>query len=273
MAAEDVGWVRAHTDDEESWEPSKSPVQQVDIAVHTHYLREYLQPGMRVLEMGAGAGRFTPVIAGVTRPIVVADRSPEKLALNKRNAHALGYAEAIETWRECDMIDLRGCFGDGEFDAVVCLGGPLSYAFDRREKAINELYRVTKPGGLMLLSARSLFGALYQDLPRILNIDPRINREIIETGNLGPVQVSLATRYWHAYRAAEFRAFVEQTGARVLVISASNCLSSTWGDVIGTWQTDARRWRHLIEIELVASREPGCLDMGAHVLVVAQKPA
>ncbi|MEN6479749.1 MAG: class I SAM-dependent methyltransferase [Anaerolineales bacterium] len=273
MTTEDVGWVRAHTDDEETWDSPTTPVQQIDIAVHTHYLREYLQPEMRVLEMGAGAGRFTQVIAGVTRHSVVADRSSAKLALNQRNAQALGYVDAIEAWCECDMIDLRGDFGDDEFDAVVCLGGPLSYAFDRREKAIGELYRVTKPGGLLILSARSLFGALHQDLPRILNIDPRINREIIETGNLGPAQVALATRYWHAYRADEFRAFVEQTGARVLLMSASNCLSSTWGDVIASWQTDARRWSHLIELELVASREPGCLDMGAHILAIARKPA
>jgi ubiquinone/menaquinone biosynthesis C-methylase UbiE len=273
MADQDTGWVRAHSDDEDIWlQPDQSPTQQVDIAIHNHYLRQYLKSGMRVLEMGAGAGRFTRTIAAITRPIVVADLSADKLALNKRNAEALGHASAIEDWRECDMTDIKAQFDNDQFDAVVCVGGPLSYVIDRREKAVNELYRVTKPGGLLFLSARSLFGTLHESLPRILNVNPRINREIIETGNMGPQQVSLASRFWHAYRAQEFRAFVEATGARTLTITASNCLSSTWTDVLTAWRADRRTWEHLIELEIAACREPGCLDMGAHVLVVAQKP-
>jgi len=273
MTGQELSWVRSHSDAEDEWQRRQhDPIQQVDFAIHNHYLRQYLKSDMRVLEMGAGSGRFTQEIAAISARVVVADMSADKLALNRRNAEAQGYARQIEAWRECNMIDLSHAFDDDEFDAVVCVGGPLSYVFDRRERAVRELYRVTRSGGLLLLSARSLFGTLHQDLPRILNVDRGLNREIVSTGDVGPASVAAVSRFWHAYRADEFRQFVTQTGAQPLVMSASNCLSATWGDLVATWLGDQRTWQQLIELELEACREPGCLDMGAHILLVAQKP-
>jgi len=174
MTNRDPGWLQAHADDEDDWKRwEESPIQQVDFAVHIHYLHKYLQENMRVLEIGAGAGRFTKELADVSNRIVVADISPSKLQRNKRNAEALGYADAVEEWCECDMLNLHPNFGTDEFDAVVCYGGPLSYVFDRREKAIRELVRVTRPGGTLCLSAKSLWGTVHAFLPTILNVDPK----------------------------------------------------------------------------------------------------
>jgi len=272
MPAADSGWVRAHSDDEDDWRRwEESPIQQIDFAVHIHYLQTYLQGRERVLEVGAGAGRFTRELAALTQPVVVVDISAEKLRRNRRHAQALGYADRIEQWCECDMCDLKPYFEDDTFDAVVCYGGPLSYVFDRREHAISELVRVTRSGGLLFLSARSLWGTLHEHLPHILQFDPQLNREIIATGNMGPSQVAAASRFWHAYRADEFKAFIESAGASVLALSASNCLSSTWSEVLLAWRSDETRWKHLIELEIEACRQPGCLDMGTHILAVARK--
>lgn len=274
MTDPSTGWLAAHSDDEDDWRrwEEEDPIRQIDFAVHVHYLHKYLQGSERVLEVGAGSGWFTRELAELTDRIVVVDISAAKLQRNKRNAHALEYADSIEQWCECDMCDLRPHFEDEVFDAVVCYGGPLSYVFDRRERAIRELNRVVRPKGLLFLSAKSLFGTLHESLPSILNVAPGMNREIVETGNLGPSQVALASRFWHAYRASEFREFIEETGALVQDISASNCLSATWADVLTAWRSDRKTWEHLVELEIEACKEPGCLDMGAHILAVAQKP-
>lgn len=272
MTTRDPGWITPRSDEDDDWRRwEASPVQQVDFAVHTHYLREHLKGGERVLEVGAGAGRFTRELAAIPTRVTVADLSAAKIARNQRNAQALGYANAIEAWCECDMCDLQPHFQDETFDAVVCYGGPLSYVFDRRFKAIRELVRVTRHKGLLFLSAKSLWGTLHEFLPQILNYDPRLNREIVETGNLGPETVSASSRFWHAYRADEFRAFIEEAGAEVLLLSASDCLSTTWRDLMLSWREDARTWRHLLELEIEACRQPGCLDMGSHILAVAHR--
>ncbi len=274
MSESDIGWLSAHSDDEDDWRrwEEEDPIRQIDFAVHTHYLKKHLNGDERVLEVGAGSGWFTRELAQLADRVVVVDISPAKLKRNERNARALGFADGIEQWCECDMCNLKPHFADATFDAVVCFGGPLSYVFDRRKKAIRELYRVVRPGGLLFLSAKSLFGTLHASLPTIINAPPAMNREIIETGDLGPTQVALASRFWHAYRAAEFKEYIEETGAVIKDISASNCLSATWSDVLMAWHSDEETWKHLVELEIEACREPGCLDMGAHILAVAQKP-
>ncbi len=273
MTTSDPGWLAPRPDDLNEWDRwTSSAVQQIDFAVHIHYLQQCLERGQRVLEVGAGAGRFTREIAALADRVMVVDISEDKLRRNRRYAEALGYAASIEDWRQADMRDLAGVFEDDEFDAVVCFGGPLSYVFDLREKALRELVRVARPGGLLLLSARSLWGTLHENLPRILSqVDPRMNREIIETGDLGPSQVAPVERFWHAYRAAEFREFITGAGCEVLLLSASNCLTSTWEQILPAWRDDEKIWQHLLEIEIEACREPGCLDMGSHILAVARK--
>ena len=266
------GWTTAHSEDEEDFQRwAAGPIQLVDFAVHKHYLRQYIARGQRVLEVGAGGGRFTEEIAKLTDHITVVDIAPDKLERNRRNAVAMGYLDRVEQWLQADMCDLKPHLAADQFDVLVCYGGPLSYAFDRREKAIRELVRVVKPGGMLLLSARSLWGTVHEFLPTILRFDPRINREIVETGDMGPTQVALATRFWHAYRAQEFKEFIEQAGAEVILQSASDCLSATWRDMLSAWQADEHTWKHLLELEIRACREPGALDMGNHVFAAARK--
>jgi ubiquinone/menaquinone biosynthesis C-methylase UbiE len=270
---EDPGWARARPEDEEDWIRWQSdPLQEIDFAVHIHYLRQYLSRDSRVLEVGAGAGRFTRELAEIVNRIVVVDRSAEKLQRNQRNAMATNYDRSVERWVESDMRDLSGAFHDGEFDAAVCFGGPLSYVHGDRFQAMKELVRVTRQGGLVLVSARSLFGTLHESLPAILSrSEPELNLEIIKTGDMGPRQVAPVDQFWHAYRAAEFRDFVASAGAEVLALSASNCLTSTWKELMVGWRQNERMWRHLIELEIEAAREPGCLDMGTHIIAVARK--
>ena len=268
-------WVRTYYDAyaEKEWQRwDKSPVEQVKLAIHLHYLRRFIQPDDRVLEIGAGAGRFTQELARITQRIVVADISPVQLELNRQNGQALGFSNAVERWVECDMCDLAPHLQDGEFDAVVCYGGPLSYVFDRAGQAVRELQRVTRPGGALLLSVMSLWGTIHHFLPGIFQIDPQTNREIVASGDLEPDKAKAGTHFCHMYRAAELRAMLEGCGLDVEVLSASDSLSATWAELLESVHKDDVLWQHLLELELEACREPGCVDMGTHMIAVCKKP-
>ena len=274
MAEYDPGWVKSYFDElgKREWERwDVSPVEQVKLEVHLYYIRKFLKPNQPILEIGAGAGRFTQALARLSKRILVADISPVQLQLNRENAQTKGYSESIEDWIECDICDLEPHFNDAEFEAVVCYGGPLSYVFGEREKAISELLRVTRPGGLIFLSVMSLWGTIHHFLPGVLKLDPAMNREIIATGDLDPDKPDASTHFCHMYRAEEFKEFLEQAGAVIEVLSASDCLSATWGEHLEEVQKDEKTWQHLLEVELEACREPGCLDMGTHLIAVCRK--
>jgi SAM-dependent methyltransferase len=272
MTRYDPDWVKSYYDQYamKEWERwDVSPVEQVKFEVHLHYLRTYLEADDRILEIGVGPGRFTQHLAKISTRIVVADISPVQLQLNRENAQTMGYCRSVERWVECDICDLHPHFDDAEFDAVVCYGGPLSYVFDQRDRAIRELLRVTRPGGRLLLGVMSLWGAVHQYLPETLELGPVINRDIIATGDLG---LTAGTHFCHMYRAAELRQCLEQAGVAIEVLSASNCLSTTWAGRLSDLQKDEATWQHLIEMEIEACREPGCLDMGSHLIAVGRAP-
>jgi len=250
----------------------RSPVEQVKLEIHLHYLRQYVEPASRVLEIGAGSGRFTQELARITDRIIVADISPVQLQLNRENAHTLGFSDAVESWEECDICDLRPHFAGEEFDAVVCYGGPLSYVFEQRDQAMSELLRVTKAGGVLLLGVMSLWGTVHQYLPDVLEVDTTMNKGIIAGGDLGPDQGAHDGHHLHMFRAGEFRELLEAAGATIETLSASNCLSATWPESLEAIREDANAWQSLIEMELEACREPGCLDMGTHLIAVCRKP-
>jgi SAM-dependent methyltransferase len=258
MTRYDPNWVRSYYDQyaEKEWQRwDRSPVEHVKFEVHLHYLRQSLHPGDRVLEIGAGPGRFTQELARIAQRIVVADISPVQLELNRQNAQALGFASAVERWVECDMCDLEPHFRDSEFDAVVCYGGPLSYVFDRAEQAVYELKR-----------------GVHHFLPSVLQEPPEESRQINATGDLSPDTSECLSHFCHMYRAAEFRALLEGCGLVVEVLSASDCLSATWAELLEKVQRDDVLWQHLLDMELEACREPGCVDMGTHTIAVCRKP-
>jgi ubiquinone/menaquinone biosynthesis C-methylase UbiE len=272
MTTYDPGWIRSHLGErgEADLAEESRPTARISYEIHLHYLRQFLTGNERVLEIGAGVGKLTGALASLTRRVVVADISSLKLQLNQRNARAAGYVDAVEAWVESDVVNLTQ-FGDDEFDAVVCYGGPLSYVFDQRDRALQELLRVTRVGGVLFLSVRSLWGSIHMGFPSMLAHDPRFIREVVRTGDLGPDKVAVTGSFLHAYRAEEFRAFVEATGARIEVLTASGVLSETWDELLVAGRLDKAVWREVIDLELEASRSPGCIDMGSHVIAVARK--
>ncbi|GAA3541781.1 hypothetical protein GCM10022419_022350 [Nonomuraea rosea] len=66
---------------------------RVSLEVHRRFLARFVRPGQRVLEVGAGPGRFTAELAGLGASVVVTDLSPVQLALNEerlRRGRGLG---------------------------------------------------------------------------------------------------------------------------------------------------------------------------------------
>jgi hypothetical protein len=59
----------------------------------------------------------------------------------------------------------------------------------------------------------------------------------------------------------------------VEVLSASDCLAATWGEALEAVHKDAEAWQFLLDLEIEACCEPGCLDMGTHMIAVCRKPA
>ena len=217
-----------------------APFNRVSFEIHRHYLERFIRPGDRVLEAGAASGRFTVELARLGARIVVVDISPGQLELNVANLAAAGLESAVEARTLADIVDLRE-FPNGSFDAVVCYGGPLSHVLDRADDALRELFRVTTPGGHLLLGVMSLHGSLHAFLEAAdaeieeFGIDEM--EAINATGDLPTHHSSLGTPA-HLFSWDDLRTRLERLDGNIVAASSANFLSIGNDELCERWRQD-----------------------------------
>lgn len=246
-----------------------TPADRVSLHIHTHYLYQYLKAGDRVLEAGAGPGRFTVELAKLGARVVVGDISEGQLELNKHYVTEAGCEQAVEARAQLDITDL-GRFEPNSFDAVVCYGGPLSYVMDRADDAVVELLRIVKPGGYVLLSVMSLVGATRIFLEGILGLRnfPDLIESVNRDGLLSREQNNGHPMKLYCY--TELRALLRRHGCKVVAASAANLLSAGRAEVLEPL-VGTPVWDRFLKWELEYCAEEGAVDCGTHILAVVQR--
>jgi SAM-dependent methyltransferase len=238
-----------------------SPMDRVGLEVHRRLLEEFVRSGDRVLDAGAGPGRFTLELARLGATVVAGDISPQMLAQHAERTAEV--EDAVEARQLLDIVDLSR-FADESFDAVVCYGGPLSYVLERAGTALDELLRVTRPGGYVLLSVMSLLGAaraFFAALPPLVEEYgwERAVEDIFRTGVLpGDINRGHVCRL---YRWSDLELLFAGRPCRTVVASAANFLS------VANDAWDVR----FLDLEVEACREPGALDGGTHIVAVLER--
>lgn len=255
------------------WERhERSPFDRVSFHVHLEYLRRFVRPGDRVLEVGAGAGRFTVELARLGASVAVVDISPEQLHLNARHVTQAGLEHAVEIREVADLLDLSR-FAEGRFDVAVCYGGPLSWVLDEADRGLGELLRVTRRGGHVLVGVMSRYGALRAFLAAAA--------DEIETYGLEEMQAILDTGYlpdnhstlgpMHLYTWEELRVLLARHPCEIVAASAANFLSIGNDGTCERWlHDDPEMWERFLGWEIAACAEPGGLDGGTHMIAVVR---
>jgi SAM-dependent methyltransferase len=244
---------------------------RVSFEIHRRFLRRHLSPGQRVLEIGAGPGRFTVELAALGSTVVVTDLSPVQLALNAEFVAAAGAEHAVERREELDIRDLSA-FPDHSFDAVLAYGGPLSYTFEAERTAMQELLRVVRPGGLVLASVMSLWGTWRAGLGSVLSMEAEYGNDVgdmvLATGDLR--HVPGLEHVCRMFTWQEVEALVDGADAHLLDGSASNWASLHHSDALTALEHDEKLWERFLNHETTACAAPGARDGGTHILFAAQ---
>ena len=157
----DLSHVRASYDQEpeREWRRLEGGAQaRLEWIVTSHALARHLPPpggSQQILDAGGGPGRYTLALARQGYRMTLLDLSPALLDLARaRIAEARSeVANRIDAIIEGSVTDLA-TFDAARFDAVLCLGGILSHLPepDDRRRALAELRRVARPGGLLFIS-------------------------------------------------------------------------------------------------------------------------
>lgn len=130
---------------------------QLEYAVTMHYIHRFAAPGSRVLEVGAGTGRYSVALAREGMDVTAVELVESNLAVLRKNSEGV---DGVRSYQG-DATDL-GRFEDQAFDVTLVLG-PLYHLYEPEDvhKAIDEALRVTKKGGTVLFAFISVFGIMY----------------------------------------------------------------------------------------------------------------
>jgi 2-polyprenyl-3-methyl-5-hydroxy-6-metoxy-1,4-benzoquinol methylase len=277
----DSNSVRAYFDNlgEREWARLETDIQgRSNYAVHKRLLDEHVHPGMRVLDIGSGPGRFAIDLVSLGAEVTVADLSSVQLDLARQNLAARGLLDRVAEFRQLDVLDMQ-TINEDAYDVVVCFGGVVSYTRERHAEALRALRRVVRPGGVVLISVMSLYGVLRLagplDAAAVLeSIDQHIDWQSVLTG-VDVVYTRPESVEFHQplalFTSAGLKRAVTGAGLVVETMAAANAILPVYTPV-PKLEMSPKAAEVLQAFELAVCDYPGLLDAGGHLVVVARRP-
>ena len=259
------------------WERLEAtPYGRLQAMIHADFIKKYVRLGDKVLDAGCGPGRFTAAAARLGATVTALDISERQLELAEERVGEAGMAKRIDAFVRADVSDLS-MFPDDHFDVVICYGGALSYVCDQRHKAATELVRVVRPGGVLLISVMSRLGTICNLVRRATMTVLRDPEEwhvsqVAETGdNPGFPSAAINMQHppMHMYTSGELRGLLP--GCNVLELAGSNVTTFEGSAVLSEVSADPMAWETAVSLERRMNTEPGLVDTGSHILLLARR--
>lgn len=117
----------------------------VEFLTTMRYIEKYLKHGDKVLEIGAGTGRYSHALARRGHSVDAVELVAHNIEVFRQNTRP---GESV-TIAQGNALDLSA-FADNAYDVTLLLG-PLYHLYtqDDKRRALREAIRVTKPGGVV----------------------------------------------------------------------------------------------------------------------------
>jgi ubiquinone/menaquinone biosynthesis C-methylase UbiE len=260
-------------DSEYEWQRLvKNPYRAIEFQVVMHHLREHLPPSGKILDAGGGPGRYSIELCRAGYEVVLLDLSSGNIALAGKK-FSLQPTEVQSKLVEAVVGDIRDLsrFEPGSFDAVLCLGGPLTHISDAdgRSRAVSELVRVAKPGAVVCIEVVGYLAVLRTILLESSHelLDPSFEKLVQEGDATGPTK-----SIWHFFRADEIRQLAESHGLEMVAMAGCQGLSAGLIEATNALAQDEAKWKVWIDLLLQTSTEPAVVDMAEHILYIGRAP-
>ena len=235
-------------------------------------ISQYINGKSVIYDIGGGIGRYSSWLAEQGHDVTMVEYAPTAVDYAKKN---------MTTPYKAEVGDARDIHLPDDSADVVLLMGPLYHLQNKAErtKALNEAYRVLKPGGLLIATGISKFSSTTWALSVYGNgndfIDDEIymnmlRQEILTGEHNRPKEYPyfIANAYFHT--PAELKAEIKKCGFKV--INAHAVEGSIWISpaLNEKWQDPESRNR-LLDILRLTEYDETIMGMSPHFLVTARK--
>ena len=250
---------------------AKDPFHKIEFDTTIKFLKKYLPKESFILDAGGGPGRYSIELAKMGHDVVLFDLVPEHLEIAKKKIKKEKVQPKIKDVVEGSITDLSK-FKDNAFDAVLCLGGPLSHVSpeSERRKAIIELIRVAKRGALIFVSVMSKYGVLLAT-PLGWPQEAGYKKHFENLVSNGEDYKWRGDGYCHYFTSSELESIfaeqdvriVEKVGLEGLNVSpeATNDFSKKY----------PKAWENWLAIHDKICTDPIVVDLSGHMMIIVKK--
>lgn len=256
---------------EEEWNRLyKNPFHRLEFDTTMKFLEKHLPKEGLILDAGGGPGRYSIELAKQGYDVTLLDLVLENLELAREKIKEAGVEENIKEVTEGSITDLSG-FAENSFDAVLCLGAPLSHVHPEKErrKAIAELVRVAKKDAPIFISVIGKLG--------VLSICLNWPDEIKETDHFkrfcltGDDYKWRGDGYAHFFEVKELVGLFEDTVEFIENVGLEGLSSPSEEKVNEIAEKEPEVWKNWLEMHYELCTHPTVVDSSMHFMVIARK--
>ncbi|TFE27237.1 class I SAM-dependent methyltransferase [Cohnella luojiensis] len=250
--------------------------EPVEFLVNSHFIRSLLPAHGRILDIGAGPGKYSIALAQRGYEVTLADLTPSLVDQAKLRAREAGVESRFDGFHVADARDL-GRFENEQFDACLMLGPMYHLQTEAdRSKAINELRRVTKKDGLVFVAFMSRIRHLSTSLmfPEAWKPNDNVQGivDFLETGVFNHNDEGRFTGAFY-FNIEDIDPFMEARGFENMKIIASGSIAGAMKPE--QWDYWRRRgdveFEKVMEIIMKTAESPYILGSSSHLLYIGRR--
>ena len=250
--------------------------EPLEYQVNLHHIANNLPARGRVLDNGAGPGKYAMAPAKLGCRVTLTDLTPRLVELARQKAQELELTQQFDGFYPADARDLSQ-FPDAHFDASLMLG-PLYHLQEEadRERAVSELLRVTKPGGRVFVAfmSRTRFLATSLLFPEAWkpNHTAQGIRGFLETGVFNHADPGRFTGAYY-FDIDAIKPFMEAHGFHTEKLIGSGSIAGALGpEQWAYWrQRGGEEYDAIMQLVMKESENPHILGHSSHLLYIGRR--
>jgi len=232
----------------------------VEYLTTMRYIQKFLKPGAKILEIGAGTGRYSIALAKMGYDVTAVDLTPKHIDVMKSKTRRLkNFKCMVADALDLDMLE------DGAFDMVLNFG-PMYHLFHLKDKkqAVKETLRVTKKNGICMfayLPCASFmvgYGFHYQMVAHLCSVMDRAGRF-----------KDIPSEIFNCFYIEDFKKLFDQTNTKYITNVATDGIAYAMREYIE--RLPKKDYEAFLNWHFLTCERPDQQGYSAHLLYICKK--
>lgn len=252
---------------------TKDVYHRLEFDTTIHFLEKYLPNMGHILDAGGGPGRYTIYLAKKAYKVSLFDYSEKLLDKARNEIDKLNIQNNVADISRGSITDLS-IYKDNQFDSTICLGGPISHVETKeaRFKALNEIKRVTKPGGIIAIGVIGRIAVITKAI-KYWPDEMDDQEDFMKVINEGDDNRFHGDYYAHMFLPEEFTEFMENSKIEILEKVGLEGIGEYYPEDLNQMSIDnPERYKKWLKYHLKTCVDPTVFGMSGHMLIMGRNP-